>query len=36
MEGIGKFRNPGLGDLAGFLGVTAREVSAVAAGRGQR
>ena len=36
MEERPKFRNPRLGDLAGFLGVTAREVSAVAAGRGQR
>ena len=26
MEERPKFRNPGLGDLAGFLGVTAREV----------
>ena len=36
MEEFGKFRNPGLGGLPKFLGVTAPEASDAVAGRGRR
>ncbi len=36
MEEFGKFRNPGLGGLPKFLGVTALEASVAVAGRGRR
>ena len=36
MEGFGEFRNLGLGDLPGFLSVTALEASDAAAGLGRR